>query len=84
MGNCVICNDKYKTREGMVDKTTGAVESPILVTVTQSSKKKLVKFTVCNFHFRNYEVFTRKTKTGLLQIKNIVTQKWKTVKGESK
>lgn len=77
--NCAVCGDQWKTREPE-SFDTGAKSIPMIcgTRLTSHHGKKTIKLLFCDKHFRNLRHVTKyMIKTGVLKIRNIITNKWR-------
>ena len=77
--SCVVCGNQWKTRESEIC-STGTKSIPMICKMELLSHygKKKIELKFCDKHFRNIRQVTRyMNKTGILKIRNIITNKWR-------
>ena len=77
--SCAACGDQWKDRIGDVF-STGAKTIPFVSSFQLLSHhgKKRIKLFFCDKHGNNLRAVTRyMNKTGILKIRNVITNSWK-------
>lgn len=79
--SCVCCGDDYKTRKPTSYKDLGSKSTPIIFGMQMLSEfgAKTIKLLFCDKHGNGSLRYVTKyvNGTGVLQIKNVITNRWR-------